>query len=214
MIVPYVPEELLEINSDIYPTFSDGVIVVDNFYKNIELLYNVLQNNSVPRWKWDPKGKNFSEYYDCRPVLPGHFVNKQSILIPAIVNELVKKFFKIDKILEQKNDILEFNYYRNIKKGIPNHFQHFPHIDESYNCVVYLDKICSGGTAIYDYRDKLDNKEHVDLLFDNRNIKFKLVEAKFNRLVIFSGWNYHGGYIENHDCYLDNWRINHIMFYT
>jgi hypothetical protein len=87
-----------------------------------------------------------------------------------------------------------------------------PHVDYYLNCIIYLDKICSGGTAIYDIKN-LDNHEHLNLLYDVSNVPFKLIQAKPNRLVLFNGDRFHGGYISDHTMYETNWRINQVVFF-
>jgi len=118
-----------------------------------------------------------------------------------------KELFKLKDII-----LKEFNYFKNNKKNVSNNFQHFPHIDNYYNALVYLDKICSGGTAIYDM-PSIVNTEQYNLLYDISNYSKRVIKAIPNRLVIFNGRQMHGGYIEDHNKYVNNWRFNQVLFF-
>ena len=197
------------------PKLIDGVIVVDDFYKNYDLMYQVLQNSSAPRWKWHSEGRNFKDYFDCRITLSYNtFVDFDRIKINTVISKLIKDFYQVKEKIYLQNSFLEFNVYKNIKKDIPNNLQHHPHIDHCFNCIVYMDQVSSGGTAIYDTLVPIVNQENVNLLYDISGLDFNLIESKPNRLVIFPGWFYHGGYIEDHNMYLDDWRVNNVMFFN
>lgn len=214
MIIPFIPQDLLAVNEELYIMIEDDVIIVDNFYRNYDQLYEVCQNMPVPRWKWHEKGKNFVDYYDCRPsLLSTGVIDKHGMQVVQVINHLIKSGFNEQKDFILKNDLFEFNYYKNIKKNIPNSQQHFPHKDDAYNAVIHLDKICSGGTAFYQIDSNLDNDEHLNLLHDISHLEFKIIESKPNRLMLFNGNRYHGGYIDQHNLYIDNWRINQVMFF-
>lgn len=216
MNIPFVPEDLLEINEKYEVVFNNQfMLIVDNWYKNFDQFYNLLNYIPLPRWKWQENGKNFVDYYDCRPVLNLNFAdtNKLSTFVTTI-KKLIAENFKDTNNLILKNNLLEFNFYKNIKKNVSSDLQHFPHVDYNYNCVVYFDKISSGGTAIYPDLKNLENKESYNLLHDISKYKKILIQSKPNRMAIFKGHFYHGGFIENHNDYVDDWRMNQILFFT
>ena len=130
-----------------------------------------------------------------------------------LIKNLIKEYFYQDNIFLE-NDVLDFGFYKNIKKDIPNVLQHFPHKEDSFNCIVYLDKISSGGTALYETSENIINQEHLNLLCDVSRYPINLIRAKPNRLVIFPGNTYHGAFIEDHNLYLNSWRINQLMFFS
>jgi len=212
MNVPYVTEELLEINDLAKPNFVNGVIVVDDIYKNYSSIYSMLQNMPVARWKSSPNGKNFVDYFDCRATLASPFTIRENLSIVKLIKSLIKKYFDQDSV-EFENDVLDFGFYKNIKKGLPQALQHFPHKEDSFNCIIYIDQISSGGTALYNGAENIVNQEHLNLLYDISHLSVDLIRSKPNRLVIFPGWIYHGAFIENHDSYVDTWRINQLMFF-
>lgn len=213
MIIPYSTEELLEINDFCKPYFANGIIVVDDVYKNYEKIHSMLQNMPVAKWKTSSTSKNFIEYYDCRATLASPFVVKENVAIVKLIKNLIKEYFNQDNTLLE-NDILDFGFYKNIKKDVPNFLQHFPHKEDSFNCLVYIDKICSGGTALFDTDQHIVNQEHVHVLCDVSMYPIDLITARPNRLVIFPGNTYHGAFIENHNLYVDNWRIVQLMFFN
>lgn len=217
MIKPVIYDELFDMNDGLTPEFYDGVIYVDNFYKHYEEIYEMLSNTSVNVWKYEKDSMNFIDYYDCRLTLENGFYSDKFIDRINSIIELIFYCFQEKKDVGIVDTYYRFNYYKNIKKNVSNDLQHYPHIDDvnnAYNAIVYLDKQCSGGTAIYPDIDDLENDEANNLLFDVSNTSKKIIQAKPNRLVIFRGDVYHGGYIEDHNTYTDeNWRINQGMFF-
>lgn len=213
MIIPFCPETLFEINPDYKVTsFENGVLVVDSWYKNYDAIHNVLQNMPVPIWKRHEYGRNFVDYYDCRPAIPVNYPTKKLQDILEHYPQLISKYFNVPNT-EHVNQPFEFNYFKNIKKNVSPSLQHFPHTDFNFNCIVYLDRIASGGTAIYEI-DSIYGAEEFNLMHDVSNYPKIIIEAKPNRLVIFDGNQYHGGYISNHNHYVDNWRINQVLFFN
>lgn len=215
MIKPIILDELFEINDGLTPEFNDGVIIIDNFYKNYDEIHDMLNNCSVPRWKCGLGSRNFIDYYDCRLKIGNDHHGKSFTTKINSLASLIKYFYNDPRNIELKfGEEYEFNIYQNIKKDIPNTLQHFPHTDTCYNVIVYLDKICSGGTCIYPTIDALHNSEEQNLLFDVINYDKFIINSKPNRMVIFEGTKYHGGYIEDHNSYMNqNWRINQVMFF-
>ena len=218
MNTPIVVEDLLEINPNYQITsFENDVIIIDNWYKNYEKLYEVLVNMPVQRWKWTPGSRNFIDYYDCRGYLPLYMQNDPRI--SSYFDEycyIIEHFFHIqysNMSLKTKTQGLEFNFFKVIKENVAENFQHHPHRDGNcFNCIIYLDKISSGGTAVYDYIESYKTNEINDLLYDTANINKFIIPSKPNRLVIFNGNRFHGGYIENYNLYRENFRINQVIF--
>jgi hypothetical protein len=214
MIEPVIYDNLFEINDDLVPKFKDGIIVIDNFYKNFDEIYSMLSNMKVNRWKASKDSRNFIDYYDCRlSIKNANFSEKYKKKIQFLM-QLIGDYYK-EVELEIMSPNYSFNYYKNLLKGVPNNLQHFPHVDFAYNALVTFDKVCSGGTAIYHSIKNLENTEEDNLLYDISDLDAIIIPAKQNRLIIFNGSFYHGGYIENHDAYTgENWRINQVMFFN
>lgn len=214
MIFPFVCNDLFKINPNHKITHNECVVIVDDWYLNYEEMYHVLINMPVARWKWVEGGRNFIDYYDCRPVFPVSASDIRLSIQPGIelIKLIIKTYFGDSRNLELRGDPAAYNYYKNIKKGVSNSLQHFPHRDSNYNAIVYLDKVSSGGTAMYNM-PSVNNSEHLNILHDVSNYPKMIVNSAPNRLVIFDGSMMHGGYIEDHDLYVDNWRINQVMFF-
>jgi hypothetical protein len=213
MVIPFDPEYIFEINESCeVVSFEDEVLIVDNWYKNYDKMKNILLNTPVPRWKWVEGGRNFLDYFDCRLSLPVHFPTSKTNEYVGKYATLLNKFYKASDIT-LTSGLYEFNYYKNLKADVSSLMQHSPHVDFTFNCIIYLDSICSGGTAVYDLEGPFENKEHENLLFDVSKLNKKVIPAKPNRLVIFKGDRYHGGYIQDHNKYLNDWRINQVIFF-
>ena len=214
MIKPFIVDQLFELNDELGIAFIDDVIYIDNFYKNYEKIYELLNNISVPNWKISPEGKNFVDYYDCSYIVDNYYCSKKYAHGMIMIGDLISKFFKEEKKFVPNSTNCKFNVFKNITYNRSNNLQHFPHIDTVYNAIVYLDKISSGGTALYPDIEQLHNTEQIDLFYNTSSINKKIIQAKPNRLAIFKGEQYHGGYIEDHNAYTgENWRINQVMFF-
>ena len=160
MIIPFIPEDLFQPGDDHQVRFENGVLIVDNWYRNFADVQAVLKNMSVPRWKWSPTGRNFVDYYDCRPSIPGHWVTDRAFNGVNQILSHIRTFYRDTSPLKLMNHLFEFNYFRNIKRDMPNTLQHHPHTDFRYNCLVYIDDVCSGGTAL-DRKSTRLNSSHM-----------------------------------------------------
>lgn len=214
MNIPFLPEDLLKVGNYQITYFDEDVLIVDNWYENYEYFYEILQHIPLPRWKWTNEGRNFKDYYDCRPIINLNFIDNSKVdETLQTIQQIIEHYFNHQKPITLRTGLLEFNYFKNIKRDVSNNLQFFPHIDQSYNALVYMDKVCSGGTSLYPGIENLDNYEHDNLLFDVSSLDKKIIRSKPNRMVIFRGDIYHGGYIENHNEYVDNWRINQVLLF-
>jgi len=214
MIKTYIIDQLFEINKNYdIVSFDDDILIVDNWYKNYDDIMDILLNSPVSRWKWVEGSRNFIDYYDCRSVLPTFFYQDDNIK-KNIQNysDLIYRYYGVESsnIL---TELYEFNFYKNIKKDVKNNLQHHPHRDYDITSIIYLDEICSGGTSIYEIDSLLANKEEINLLYDITDLKKNVIQSKPNRMIMFHGQKYHGGYIEDHNRYIDEWRINQVLFF-
>jgi hypothetical protein len=165
----------------------------------------------VVRCKWKEGSRNFVDYYDCRPIFPIH-PDRIDYEAAEIIKSLIKTHFNETRNIVLNNKVTEFNYYKNKRFNIDRSFQFFPHDDDNYNAIVYLDKVSSGGTAFYNI-PRIENNETLNLLYDVSKFPRMVIKAKPNRLVIFDGTVMHGGFIEDHNKYVNDWRINQVMFF-
>ena len=212
MIIPFIPENLFELNNNLQPQFDGEVIIIDNIFKNYKNILDVCYNVPVEIWKNTPTSRNFKDYYDCRLIISNHdpIIEKHYARVSSLA-DIIAHFFNDNRDFEFKSSF-NFNYFRNLKKDISPNFQHHPHYDGDYNIIFYIDPFKNGGTALYENVD-LELNEHENLMFDISKLKLKkIVNSKPNRCVIFKGDTLHGGYIENHNTYYYNWRINLALF--
>jgi hypothetical protein len=213
MIIPFCSEDLFEINKDYeIVSFENNVLVIDNWYKNYEKIYEILQNIAVPNWKKHENSRNFIDYFDCRASIPLHFPTHKTEKSINVYLELLNRFFN-RKTVTLATLHQEFNYFKNINTNVSNKLQHFPHTEDYLNCLIYFDKICSGGTALYNIESLDSSSEELNIFHDVSDYDMYLIKSKPNRLVIFDGKRYHGGYIENHNEYVEDWRINQAIFF-
>lgn len=212
MIIPFIPEDLFELNSNLNPQFDGEVIIIDDIFKNYQNVLDVCNNMSVENWKISPTSRNFKDYYDCRPQFnnwcptPSKF-KKRLTTILSITND----YFNLNGNLKATQNF-SFNYFKHLKKDISSKFQHYPHYDQYFNAIFYIDPFENGGTALYE-NISLENKEEENILLNISKLKIrKIINSKPNRCVIFPGQYLHGGYIKDHNIYYHNWRINLVHF--
>lgn len=209
MTIPFIHHNLFEINNSFNikeeKVNNFNYLIIDNFYKNPEKIHSWFQQSWVPPWKLDARGNNFKEYYDCRmfvPLTQHGFENENK----------TTNFFKSLLNIKNKECVhIQTNIFTWINCPLNNDIQFRPHTDGGLNILVYLDKTCSGGTALYEYELSNLQKEEIDIRTDISDIKnnMHVIPSKFNRCVIFNGDIPHGGYIEDHQKYSNgNWRYN------
>lgn len=222
MNIPFKPFSLFESNEflEINQPFPN-VIVVDNWYKKYDEIFKLLENTPLHIWKEYYPSKNFINYYDCKLNIPLLCASEKSLelnfsnLYKGIFDLCEKTFCDKNEKVLPINKNLSFNFYKNIEKNVDNKNQLYPHKEDYINCIFYMDRICSGGTALY---PKIKNNNFVDyheeenILVDISNFEKIIIKSKPNRIVLFDGNTYHGGYINNHNDYLKDWRITQTIF--
>ena len=207
----YLHDEVFEISDDLNPILKDvgpyQYLCIDNFYKRPEDIHQILSESWTPNWKLDEyRGHNFKDYYDCRATFPIQYKTADYLKnIPIITTDLKNWTCK--------------NIYTNTFSWInppSSNIQFLPHEDDSLNILVYMDKINSGGTALYEnYKYQPDDNEDIDIRYDISELKYHVIPAEFNKCVIFNGRIPHGGYIEDHNQYTNgNWRQNLVYFFN
>lgn len=228
MIIPIIPRKLFQVNNNYTLTsFDNEILVIDNFYKNFDDIYNFLTHTGVPIFNDvgpTRESSNFQEYYQCRPnFFPGYKFTKHVTKIQNLIFE----YFKCNHVpkLSAKTGAFEFNYFNALNSPANpqenTDFQAIPHRDYAFNAVIFMDKVGYSGTAIYDNLNE-QQKSLIKQSFKNENKKAYIdvqkfhkyiVHSKPNRLVIFNGQRYHNGYIYDQSKFVDEWRIAQIMFF-
>lgn len=225
MNTPIIPENLLEVGNYRVVSAKDNVIIIDNWYKNFNEIRDHVKRMPLSRYNWKFSDGNFVDYYDCRTRIPFFYPNIDKLRvyfnnIKILVEDYNNTFIPEYERIKFDTGFLEFNFWKNVNIKLSNKFQQKPHIDSdncnSYNCIVYFDDISSGGTAIYkDYDINLtENTNENTLMVDVSEYKKIIVESKPNRMAIFKSNVPHGSYINNHEAYTYDWRINQVLFFN
>ena len=212
-------DELFELNPDYEVVSFDGeVMIVDNWYKNYDQIIEVMKKQTPITYTSDGapeiSEENGKEYFDGRVIFPNSKFNKKYL---KSVEEILKLINTTPDDVHFETNALIFNYWKS-GKIYENKFQSRPHTDgtNTFACVIYLDELCSGGTAFYKSKEKPSSGSG---LIDIQNITVeqcielkRVIPAKPNRMIIYEGNTPHGAFIEDHSKYIDEWRINHVHF--
>jgi hypothetical protein len=215
MAVPFLHHHLFEINDNLKiqeTSVGDFMyLYIDNFYKRPDDIYAMFEESWILNWKLDYKGRNFKDYFDCRSFIPlnNHGFPNENKTIEWLKDKL--------KLAELDCSRIATNVFTWINTPRSKNIQFCPHQDPTYNILVYLDKINSGGTALYKKVPEGIPSEYQDIQYDISSIKedMQVIPSVFNRCVIFNGNIPHGGYIEDHSKYSNgNWRYNTVYFFN
>ena len=170
MAVPYTHHTLFEINDNlVVKEESIGFfkyLYIDNFYKRPNEIHDMFEQSWFINWKLNANGYNFRDYYDCRINIPlnNHgFVNENKT-----VNWL-SKTLNLDPKLQCFE--ISTNIFTWINEPNTKDIQFWPHQDPSFNILVYLDKINSGGTALYPKIPQNIQSEDIDIRYNISPIK-------------------------------------------
>ena len=212
---PFLHNQVFGVNTSLTLNLEmvEGVpiVVVDNIFRDLASIREVVLNSPVGNWKYDPQGRNYKDYYDARITFPPLQTELYNVS-KSIIQSTYKKEVGLD-------DGLNVNWFKQIKPKRSDYA--FPHHDirrldtQSYTCIVYLntDEEASGGTAFF--RNKItgniDGSKPEEIKFikdfpqtyengmdywspmEYWNIT-GYVPMKPNRLVIFPAHYYHASY--------------------
>ena len=220
-MTPIDIDELFELNPDYKFVSWDGeVLIVDNWYKNFDKIQKVMEQQTPVRFETDSNDgineNNFKDYYDCRVVFTSTSNNTKYYNTIQEIEKIINENIMPIKLSTQQGVL--FNYFK-YAEAPENNIQAIPHTDGGHALagVIYIDNICSGGTALYDYKpENTTGSGVVDISNFNKKYNYKLkrvIEAKPNRLVLYKGDQWHGAYIEDNKKYVNKWRINQVHFF-
>jgi len=230
LVNPIIPRRLFEVNPDFLLTsFSDEILIIDNFYKNYDDILFFLSGATVdifndPGPSDEERSRNFADYYQCRP---SFFYKDRFVPNIKAIKRLIKNYYDLAEepiFCSDRTGPYEFNFFKFINVPSQN-IQGTPHLDFQmgamiYNAIVYLDQVSNGGTAIYTNADKVGKlledafqNQHLMAGTDVSSLDMKLIQSKPNRLAVFKGNRYHNGYIQQHKAYQQDWRIVQVMFF-
>lgn len=209
-------------NKDIFKThdlsgikienFRGGKIYsMDQFYLHPEKVIEYIDTYEPLLWKKEQQPTlNGIRFFDMRHRIP--------------CPEITELQNKLSKIVGQKPlnpGLLTTNQCRFIKDEFNDFKNNFwwPHLDDGYTALIYLNQESYPGTNIYDpiADDDMDGVTEHSEPWRSRQ-KWKLVrnfESKFNRLIIFKAHElFHGMAVENELFFGENWRLNQVIFFN
>lgn len=199
---------MFEVNENFIITeITDKYIIIDNFYKNYDELYEYIINKKKdirPDSIFDERYNNY------RTTIYKNIDNK----LINIIKKYSKEIFKYDVEIINK-ELISINSI-SLNKNIESYLQHWPHNDPGPTAIIYLDKIGDNGTVIY--KDQIDLSKDVfrpklGYFRDTRDLTIdSYIESKPNRLVILNAIFTHGSYIKDHSKFIGNERIHQIVF--
>jgi hypothetical protein len=192
---------------------SNNVIIVDNFYKNPELVRNLALNSPASTWT-----KLIKTYPDAR-----HSMKLDLSSVSYAASRIAEKVFNVTLL----DDLMFITNVFKQDDRPPGGFS-APHADPSYfSGVIYLNtpEECSGGTAFY--RNKKTGLEyslftekdnpvlnnHEYLTDSNKDWELiDIIEMKYNRFVMYQGNIFHSAYIKS-NWFRDYYRLVQAYFF-
>ena len=184
--------------------------IMDNFYKHPEKVIDWINAHEPFLWKKEQQPSyNGVKFFDLR-----HRIECPQLL--DIQNQLSKIVhqkplnpgtFTTNKSRFEKD---QFNDYQ-------NNFW-WPHLDDGYTALIYLNHQTYPGTNIYDDPEEDSYEGVTEHLAPWRSKKkwelVKNFEAKFNRLIIFNANElFHGMAVDNELFFGNEYRLNQVIFF-
>ena len=163
------------------------VVVVDNFYKNPDVILDLI--NTIPASTHTPNRRGF----------PGNQIDITYNMgyLAEVYTDLIQKYFSdivSDDYLKDSFDNATFMV--NVLKYTPSIKVPHVDIDGHFASGVYFNKECEGGTAFF---SKITRQ------------MLGIVEMKYNRMLLYKQNSPHTAYIEE-ETFVDTYRINQQFF--
>jgi hypothetical protein len=216
--------EVKKVESDF---FGCPYYIIDNFYKYPELVEDFVTREPAKLFEGDdrqyfPNEKNYNgdKFFDGRHK---HYV--------ADIDENVRGFISgiINKEIHDEPSTFQTNIHKFYDKEFNDYKNNywFPHLDDGWTALVYLNKDGDAGTNLYSYKgeskiivndeDRPFNpmqSEHGNPWLPKEDWKvIHTLEGVYNRCIIFNGRIYHGMAIED-DKIFERERANQVMFFA
>jgi hypothetical protein len=198
------------------------ILVIDDFYENPDDIVSFVKQS--PAFRYDTKPKlegNGDAFIDAR----SQFVNIQDdeLDFAKLQEELIEKVFRYAVDYKELQHHFSFNLFQPLTH-IESKYQMPPHYDATeinftptMASLIYLDEMDGHGTAFYydsalgvNHDGNFDGKHgliDVDKWYASREV----VNAKYNRCLVYESQNVHGQYIHDYDKLTDT-RITQVMF--
>ena len=184
------------------------VYTVDNFFKNPHAILDLLNQHEPVLWKnWETPSYNGIHFADRR-----HCIQSDEI-IP--IQEMIAKLCNREPIVpnEACTNITQFN-----NKTFNNYKDNFwyPHRDEGFTCIIYLNHNTFPGTNLYRIieNDELEGPEHFAPWRSKTKYQIiSTIEASFNNLILLDAKNLLNGMAVVDDTFFHLERRNMVMFF-
>ncbi len=110
------------------------------------------------------------------------------------------------------------NHFKLVDKKFNNYRENYwwPHIDDGYTCLIYLNTFAYKGTNLYSpvIQPNYNQIEHYVPWQPKKNwILEKNLIAEYNKLVFFDGFNNPHGMDISSDLFYDHTRLNQVFFF-
>ena len=184
-------ETIFRVNSNIEEQVFEEedirVVVVDNFYKNPDLILDLI--NTIPASTYTPNRRGF----------PGNQIDITYNMgyLTEVYTYLIQKYFSgivSDDYLEDSFNGATFMI--NVLRYTPSIKEPHVDIDGHFASGIYFNKECTGGTAFF-------SKVTREML--------GIVEMKYNRMILYKQDSPHTAYLEE-GTFIDEWRLSQQLF--
>ena len=196
--------------------FLNSIIyTIDNFYKNPDIVNNYLFKKPAPLHKQYESPTYNNVYFEDRRL---RVLDWELEPVVTFLSKLISKEPSTYEIITNQARFYKhsFNDYKNCVWCPPN--------DNGYNGIVYFNKNDSKcGTTLY---SPSEDENEIDYYYSDipehsapwrKKEKYKIIktlEPKYNRLVLFDGYEFsHGMNIINDRYFSDEYRNNQVFFF-
>jgi hypothetical protein len=184
------------------------IYIINNFFKDPDVLRNYLIKTPAPLWKGDVMPSNNGVMFEDRR----HHLSDPSI---TAIQEMLATLCN-DSMFDSNMDM--FSNCCHFKHNVFNDYENnywSPHTDPGYTAIVYLDKDVGPGTNLYEQMEPDVNHAPEHWAPWRPRSKYKIIktlESTYNRLVLFNGKKFlHGMAIED-DRFFNEERLNVAIF--
>jgi hypothetical protein len=201
-------------NIDIETIDGSNIYIIDNFFKNPDDILEYLLTTPTPVLKaYEYPSFNTVHFFEGRHVIDDPQIG---VIQQELMNICGGKLYRPNKIFSNVAHFKDpvFNDYKNS--------YWWPHRDPGYNCLIYMNKMPTDGTNLYEelspddqlymYQNKINEHQAPWRPKHCYNI-LKTIPAKYNRLAMFDGKKFLHNMAINDDTFFHQVRLNLALFF-
>ncbi len=191
---------------------EDNLYIIDDFYQNPEEIVDCLLevSGSLSLWKENQKPHYNGIYFEDKR----HSYHDPD-LIPAY--ELLSRLCGQENLDGPDAVMTNLTRFKNSNFNDYKRCYWWPHIDQGYNGIVYLNHDDESGTNMYrplysheppdipEHYQPWRSKHYYEVVYE--------IKPKFNRMVLFNGYIPHGMNICNDRYFSEDYRLNQVFFF-